>query len=346
MANRATSTGGKLPQNAEIQDKKRVSSCQRATFRTLAGRCILRAMQARVGLASILFFVACGPSGRDNVDGNTGGDGRVIDGAPCEEVIDVVFVLDTSSSMDFVLTKLEQQIGQVVSASNMVAPDAHFGLIVFQDNHFLDNTGQLNGGVVHTSATSLQAAFANYRNVYTANNRNPGDGPTGPTTQNPICEENSLDALYAAADSFPWRADATRVVIVATDDTFLERPDNYGDRDHDGDTTSTDFPKEGNYPAARTMTETVTALKTAKVRVFSFSRITQPNILERCGTGRRFPWADITDGWTTQYMGQAPIPDQTDGGNYDLDMVKNGSLSLSATINEVVLDSHCNPILL
>jgi hypothetical protein len=303
-------------------------------------------MQARAGLASIMLLIACGPSGRENVDANGGNDSRAVDGVPCEEVIDLVFVLDTSSSMDFVLTKLEQQIGQVVNASNMVAPDAHFGLIVFQDNHFLDNTGQMNGGVVHTSATSLQAAFANYRNVYTNNNRNPGDGPTGPTLQNPICEENSLDALYAAADSFPWRENATRVVIVATDDTFLERPDNYGDRDHDGDTTSTDFPSEGNYPAARTMTETVTALKTAKVRVFSFSRLTVPSFLSRCQTGRRFPWEDITDGWTTTYNGMMPIPDQTDGSNYDLDKVKDGSLSLSTTINEVVLDSHCNPILL
>jgi len=41
-----------------------------------------------------------------------------------------------------------------------------------------------------------------------------------------------------------------------------------------------------------------------------------------------------------------PIPMQTDGSNFDLDKVKNGSLSLATTINEVVLDSHCNPIIL
>jgi hypothetical protein len=37
---------------------------------------------------------------------------------------------------------------------------------------------------------------------------------------------------------------------------------------------------------------------------------------------------------------------QTDGGNFDLDKVKSGALSLAETINSVVLDSHCNPILL
>ncbi len=297
----------------------------------------------------VVLLAACGPSQRGGgPDGGVTGDGSSSSGdaGKCEEVIDLVFVLDTSSSMEFVLTKLEQQIAQVVDASNMVAADAHFGLIVFQDNHFLDNTGPLENGVVHTSATSLQSAFNNYRVNYTAKNRNPGDGLSGPQTQNPICEENSLDALYAAANDFPWRDNATRVVIVATDDTFLERPDNYGDRDNDGKTDKTNYPSEGDYPALRTMTETVTALRTAKARVFSFSRITQPGLFERCGTGRRLAWEDITDGWTTPYNGPAPIPEQTDGGNYDLDLVKSGSLSLAETINEVVLDSHCNPVIL
>jgi hypothetical protein len=293
-----------------------------------------------------MIVAGCGPTERNagSPDGGATSDAVVADAGKCEEVIDLVFVLDTSSSMDFVLTKLEQQIAQVVAASNMVAADSHFGLIVFQDNHFLDNKG--SSGVVHTTAASLQAQFKYYKDTFTAYNRNPGDGPGGPTTQNPICEENSLDALYAAAQDFPWRDNATRVVIVATDDTFLERSDNYGDRDGDGLTNKTDYPKEGNYPAARTVSETIAALKTGKIRVFSFSRITQPGFLERCGTGRRLPWAAITDGWTTPYKSEAPIPAQTDGANYDLDKVKTGALSLAETINEVVLDSHCNPILL
>lgn len=296
-------------------------------------------------LTAALVLAACGPSARDQgtVDA-AGSNTPTPDAGECKEVIDLVFVLDTSSSMDFVLTKLEQQIADVVTASNMLVADSHFGLIAFQDNFALDATGSMS--TVHTTAASLQAAFRTYKNVYTANNRNPGDGPTGPTTQNPICEENSLDALYAAANTFPWRPNATRVVIVATDDTYLEATDNYGDRDGDGLTNKTDFPREGNYPAMRTMTETVSALRAAKVRVFSFSRLTQPSIPERCGTGRRYPWAAITDGWTTPYKGAAPIPMQTDGANYDLDQVKSGSLNLATTINQLVVDSHCNPIIL
>jgi hypothetical protein len=297
--------------------------------------------------AVCLLLVACGPAARNGGDDDATSDANTLpqpDAGECKEVIDVVFVLDTSSSMDFVLTKLQQQIADVVTASNMVAADSHFGLIAFQDNYKLDDTGSM--GVVHTTAATLQTAFNTYKTVYTANNRNPGDGPTGPKTQNPICEENSLDSLYAAANEFPWRDNATRIVIVATDDTFLEATDNYGDRDGDGLTNKTDYPSEGNYPAGHTMTDTVAALQSAKVRVFSFSRITQPGLFDRCGTGRRLPWASITDGWTTPYKTKAPIPMQTDGGNYDLDQVKAGTLNLATTINEVVLDSHCNPIIL
>jgi hypothetical protein len=300
-------------------------------------------------LFATALLAACGPSARNGGGDDVSSDIDAAvtgDAGECHDVVDVVIVLDTSSSMGFVLQQLEQQIAQVVTASNTLAPDAHFGLIVFQDNYLLDTTGPLEGGKVHTAASTLQSRFSYYRTTYTNNDRNPGDGPTGLTTQNPICEENSLDALYAAAKEFPWRANATRVVIIATDDTFLEAPDNYGDRDHDGLTNKTDFPREGNYPALRNLGETVTALRDGKIRVFSFSRINQPSILERCGTGRRLAWTDITDGWTTPYGATPPIPTQTDGGNFDLDQVKTGALSLSTTINQVVVESFCNPIIL
>jgi hypothetical protein len=78
--------------------------------------------------------------------------------------------------------------------------------------------------------------------------------------------------------------------------------------------------------------------------VFSFSRLTEPGV-SSAGTGRRLP-ADITDGWTTPYGAQPPIPDQTDGGNSDLDQVKTGARSLAETINQVVLASYCQPPIL
>ena len=300
----------------------------------------------------VLALAACGgartsPSAEgdlDQVDAGQGGGGQGGGGGDCQEVVDVVLVLDVSSSMGFVLDQLGDDIDKVVNAANELAPDAHFGLIAFADNYRLVLGGDLDGGAVHTQAASLISAFADVQATYTNADRNPGDGPGGPVLQNPICEENALDALHAAATAFPWREQATRVIITATDDTFLERPDNYGDRDGDGDTTSTDFPSEGDYPAEWTMAETVAALTDARARVFSFTRLDPPALFERCGTGRRLDWADITDGWTTPYGGATPIPAATDGQNFDLASVQAGTLSLADTINDVVVESYCNPV--
>lgn len=272
-------------------------------------------------------------------------DAQPFDAGECNDVVDVVFVLDVSSSMSFVLEQLGEDIGEVVSAAEALAPEPHFGFIGYADNHAFAETG---GSLVHTSGATLSAAFDEFRTTYTDNDRNPGDGPTGPTTQNPICEENSLDALYAAAADFPWRESATRVVILATDDTFLEAPDNYGDRDGDGDTTSTDFPREGDYPALRTVPATTSLLQEQRIRVFSFTRLEPPGLLDfgACGTGRRLNDEDITDGWTTPYGGNPPFPEATDGANFDLIQVRDGGLSLADTISEVVVESYCDPPLI
>ncbi len=260
----------------------------------------------------------------------------------CTEDIDVVLVLDVSSSMGFVLDKLGDEIEKVVTASNALKPGAHFGLVVYVDNAALSATGDQAGGKVHTTAATLKAAFANAKATYTTPNRNPGDGPSGPTTQNPICEENALDALYMTATDFPWRSNAARVVILATDDTFIEKPDNYGDRDHDGKTDKTNYPREGDYPAKYTFDETIAALKGAKIRVFSFSPSKPPGPLSGCGTGHRYSGSDTYSwGWSEPWNGKAPIPDQTSGKNFDLDAVRSGGTSLADTINEVVLESHC-----
>jgi hypothetical protein len=266
--------------------------------------------------------------------------------AACTDSVDVVFVLDVSSSMDFVLDQLGRNIESVVQEANKLGRGgAHFGLVTFVDNARIDTTGDMEGGQVHTKPSSLQSAFREAKKTYTDPNRNPGDGPKGPTTQNPICEENALDALHMAAVQFPWRNRATRVVIVATDDTFLQFPDNYGDRDGDGKTDKTNYPREGDYPAKHTLSETVTALRGNEIRVFSFTRLSAPSFfsLSRCSTGRRLEWSSISDGWSTPYRGMAPIPDQTSGKNFDLDRVRDESLSLSSTINEVVVQSYCNP---
>ena len=277
------------------------------------------------------------------------GDGGPSDGGPkvCTEDIDVVLVIDTSSSMNFVLDALKDEFESVVTASNQLKSGAHFGAVFFQDNVLLDTSGDEEGGKVHLGSASLASAFSTMKTVYTEHNRNPADGPSGPVDQNPVCEENSLDAIDVAATQFPWRDNAAHVVVVVTDDTFLERPDNYGDGNHDGDTTDTSPFREGNYPAASTLAETITALAAQRIKVFSFTRVTPlgPFSLSGCGTPRRFTDDDaVKFGWTAQYNGADPIPDQTGGKNFDLDDVKSGSLHLGDAINGIVLDVHCSNV--
>ena len=287
-------------------------------------------------------------SGSPDPNQSIHGDGGADTGPrACTEDIDVVLVIDTSSSMDFVLDALNDEFANVVQASNALKSGAHFGAVFFQDNVLLDTSGDESGGKVHLGSSSLQSAFETMKTVYTAHNRNPADGPNGPVDQNPLCEENSLDAVNVAATQFPWRSNAAHIVVVVTDDTFLERPDNYGDGNHDGDTTDS-FPfQEGNYPAASTLAETVAALKAQNAEVFSFTRVTPLGglSLAGCGTPRRFSQDDaVKYGWTLPYQGAAPLPDQTGGKNFDLDDVKDGKTHLGAAINDIVLGVHCNDV--
>jgi hypothetical protein len=237
-----------------------------------------------------------------------------------------------------VLEKLGAEMESVVTAANAIAPDAHFGLIPFQDKYVLDATGSLSEGKVHTEAKTLQAAFKNYLDNYTAFNRNPGD-PWSLLPRNSICEENALDSLYAAAVEFPWRPNATRVVIAVTDDTFLERPDDYGKKAAGDILPFPDYDAKAKW----TVAETVAQLQEKRARVFSFSRL-KAGDFGGCSTGRRLGQDDVSDGWSTPYGTHDPIPVTTGGKNFDLKQVKDGMLSLSATINEVVVDSYCNPI--
>jgi hypothetical protein len=327
-------------------------------------RPILRSVTGLLTTAAFAFLVHCANGDREGFDEDTTlpappSSGEASSGAPgafgeagalpsdagdgvCNEDIDVVLVLDVSSSMGFVLDKLGAEFDKVVAASNKLKDGARFGLVVYVDNAALSTTGDLEGGKVHSKASSLKQAFEYDKSTYTNPNRNPGDGPTGPTTQNPICEENALDALHVAATDFPWRPSAARVVILATDDTFIENPDNYGDRDGDGKTDKTSYPREGNYPAKYSFDETIAALRSANIRVFSFTPLKPPGLFEGCGTGRRTTESEpFRLGWSKPWKGKAPIPEQTGGKNFDLGEVKGGKLSLATTINEVVLESHC-----
>jgi len=278
-----------------------------------------------------------GGSGASSGSIGIGSDGGIEDSGPqvCDEDIDVVLVIDTSTTMLFVLDALEDEFENVVTAANGLKEGAHFGAVFFQDNGILDTSGAESDGKVHLGHETLRSAFVTMRDEYTRGQVNPGDGPDGPNS-NAMCEENSLDALHIAATQFPWRPNAAHIVVVVTDDTFLEAPDNYGDENGNGSIGA----GERSYPAERTVPETVAALQAANVKVFSFT-----NTTAACGATRRLQQTDaMTYGWSKPYGNNAPFPEQTGGANFALEAVARGDVHLDAAINDIVLAARCNGV--
>jgi hypothetical protein len=233
-------------------------------------------------------------------DGDSDGDGD----ADCYENLDIVFVLDVSTTMGFILQTLENQIGDVWTKAMEIDDEPHFGLVVFVD----DVT--VAGAQPYPDVASIQADFHQWY-THTSSNEQ-----TTTTKSNVDFPENSLDALHAAAGGFDWRDhhNTLRVIIHATDDTFREPPATFS----------------GAIPAAHGYDETVDALQEAFIRVASFAAY----------KGGPVGNADVSLGFLADYEGKPSIPEATDGQAFDLEQVGKGT-SLVDAINDFVLDEIC-----
>jgi hypothetical protein len=231
------------------------------------------------------------------------------EGKGCESGIDIVFVMDVSTTMGGFIQLLADEMLVVDAAIQALElPTApHYGLAVF-----VDDAALLNGGVPYPDAAALQDDFIMWSN-FTASNQQVGGG-----NSNSTWTENSLDALYLAAAGFQWRPEqtTTRIVIHTTDDTFW-----------DGPTVGNGVPIQHGYA------DTVQALQDATVRVYSFA----DDIGGQCNC------ADVTPGWSTPYMGMLPIPEATDGGVFVINDILSGAVSLADAINTAVEESYCDP---
>lgn len=229
----------------------------------------------------------------------------------CMQNIDVVFSMDVSTSMLGVLQKLENEILTVDEKlkSLSVVPDVHYGLVVF-----VDDTRIINAGAPYADVQTLKNDF-NYWWNFTQSNAEVNGG--GYNTDWP---ENSLDALFLAAGAFQWRPieDTLRLVIHCTDDTFAEQ----------GQSLS-------GIPVQHTYDDVVAALQAKQVRVFVFA--------DADATGGQFNDQDVSPGFFTPYQGKTPIPEASDGGAFNINLVNAGQLSLSAAINESVEGTLCEP---
>lgn len=128
--------------------------------------------------------------------------------------LDVIFVLDVSTSMEGSLNALRDGIGDVWDAATTLSPDAQFSMIVF-----VDDALAVNDCAPFATVDALRGAFDTWRSFCSTN-----ESPVS-RAQNYDFPENSMDALYVAATECTLREGATRVVVHVTDDTFLERPE-------------------------------------------------------------------------------------------------------------------------
>ena len=228
----------------------------------------------------------------------------------CEQDVDVVFTMDVSTTMTFFFDALLADMQDVDTALMAVNANPRYGLIVFVDDYAV-----VNAGAPFDDIDALQAEFQTWKTFTTSFSEPQINGGTNTTYP-----ENSLDALWRAAESFQWRpAESTlRLVIHSTDDTFTEAPGVV-----DG------------IMVEHTYDETITALQTNEVRVAAFAAMTG---------GSLFAPTDVTAGWFEDWTGgQASIPESTGGVVFLIDGILNGSLSLGDAIVQTVEEVECTP---
>ncbi|MDC0671769.1 hypothetical protein [Nannocystis radixulma] len=243
-------------------------------------------------------------------DTDTGWWETTTSGEMCKPNIDIVFVMDVSTSMSAILQKLAEEIlvvDQAIAALD-VDTQPNYGLVVFVDDATL-----INNGTPYADAASLQADFIQWSQFTQSNSQTDGNGSNGDWP------ENTIDGLYLAAFGFQWRPTEStlRMIIHTTDDTF-------GDK---GAVQSGEV-------IQHSYDETVLGLQEREIRVFSF--------VDNDMTGGPGNNEDVSMGFFTPYQGKTPIPQATDGGAFNINDVYEGQLSLSAAINQSVEDSLCS----
>ena len=236
---------------------------------------------------------------------------------PCTEPMDVVFVIDVSTSMRDEVAGIRAGIDSIWAAAEGLALDVRFGLVVF-----VDDVAAVSACAPFTSVGALQDELMRWQ-TFTSSNGQPGGSPES----NSDCAENSLDALYTAATVCTWRPSATRLVIHITDDTFAEHPA----------VLSGDPFGFSGITVERTYAETVEALVSREIRVGAFAA---PGAGEECGAGTS---SDVGRGFHAPYQGMPSIPEATHGAVWSIRDVRAGTLEMAEAIIAFAEAEHCAP---
>jgi hypothetical protein len=239
--------------------------------------------------------------------------GAVVPG--CSEPLDVVFVIDVSTSMADEVASIRRGVDSIWAAATALSSNAQLGLVVF-----VDDVAVVNDCAPFASQEAMQSELMRWQE-FTSSNGQPG----GASVSNSDCPENSLDALHAAATRCPWRPGSTRVAIHVTDDTFEERPA----------TLSEPLLGGGGVDVQHTYAETVAALVDREIRVGAFAA---PGAGEECGAGSS---PDVGRGFHAPFMGMPSIPDATGARAWSIREVRAGSLDMATAINDLLADEYC-----
>ena len=236
---------------------------------------------------------------------------------PCTEPMDVVFVIDVSTSMRDEVAGIRDGIDSIWAAAEGLALDVRFGLVVF-----VDDVAAVNSCASFASISALQDELMSWQS-FTSSNGQPGGAPE----DNADCAENSLDALHTAATVCTWRPQATRLVIHITDDTFVESP---------AVLSGDPFGLSG-ITVEHTYAETVEALVSREIRVGAFAA---PGAGEYCGAGTS---PDVGRGFHAPYQGMPSIPEATHGAVWSIRDVRAGTIEMAEAIIEFAEAEHCAP---
>jgi hypothetical protein len=237
------------------------------------------------------------------------------DEGDCVQDIDIVFVIDVSTSMSFVLDQLSAGIEDVwaYTLTFSTEPDYQpaFGLVVFVDDVLVTNSAR-----PYDTAELLRTEFDTWR-AFTSTENEPGGGPG----TNDDCPENAIDALYAAAAQMPWRDGALHIIIFATDDTFVENPGTLG---------------TGDILVQHTYNEVYSEVLGREIRVSAFA----------AHVGVCWDHNNAAPGYFEPYLGTPPLPEATGASAFDIQDVSSGTISMTEAVKGVILDEYCTPFVI
>jgi hypothetical protein len=217
----------------------------------------------------------------------------------CSEPLDVVLVLDVSSSMTEDLARLRDLAPALWAAAMDASTEARISLVVFVDDALaVDACAPLS------DAGALATELDQWR-AFTTSNRSPVSEIT-----NVDCPENSLDAIAAAVTGCPWR-DGSRVILHVTDDTFVERP------------AVLSGPFGPGVIVASTYLEVSDALAREGIELLA---LTANGPGQDCG-GPSIS-ADVGRGFHTPFGTDVPLPERSGGEAWDLRAMRDGTFEL------------------